>query len=276
MPELPEVETVRRGLVPVLEGHRLDRVQLRRADLRFPFPDGFGQRLTGRHVRSVGRRAKFLLITLDNGTILISHLGMSGSFRIYENNPPELDKHDHVVFVTSGGCEIRYNDPRRFGFMVLTSEHEISEHSMLAKIGPEPVFPGLDGAALAARLKGRNAPIKAALLDQSVIAGIGNIYACEALFAAGISPRRKAASVQGGRAEKLAAAIQSVLMKAIEAGGSSLKDHRQPSGELGYFQHSFQVYGRAGQACPGCGPEGLINQISQSGRSTFFCPRCQR
>ncbi len=276
MPELPEVETVRRGLVPVLEGRRLERIQMRRADLRFPFPDGFGQRLTGRQVTSVGRRAKFLLITLDDGTVLISHLGMSGSFRIYETDPPELDKHDHVVFITSDGCEIRYHDPRRFGFMDLTSVAEMVAHPMLAKIGPEPVFPGLDGPALAARLKGRAAPIKAALLDQSLIAGIGNIYACEALFMAGLSPRRKAKSVQGGRADKLAGAIQSVLMKAIEAGGSSLKDHRQPSGELGYFQHSFQVYGRTGQDCPACGPTGVVHQITQSGRTTFFCPRCQR
>lgn len=276
MPELPEVETVRRGLAPVLEGHRLERVQMRRADLRFPFPDGFGQRLTGRQVTSVGRRAKFLLISLDDGTVLIAHLGMSGSFRIYETDPPELDKHDHVVFVTSDGCEIRYNDPRRFGFMDLTSIAEMAAHPMLNKIGPEPVFPGLDGRALAARLKGRAAPIKAALLDQSVIAGIGNIYACEALFMAGLSPRRKAMSVQGGRADKLATAIQDVLLKAIDAGGSSLKDHRQTNGELGYFQHSFQVYGRAGHACPVCGPEGAINKITQSGRSTFFCPRCQR
>jgi len=276
MPELPEVETVRCGLAPALEGHTLARVQMRRADLRFPFPEGFGQRLTGKRVKRVGRRAKFLLIELDDETVLISHLGMSGSFRIYEQDPPELDKHDHVVFVTSQGTEIRYNDPRRFGFMDLTTQSEMVDHPMLKKIGPEPIHPGLDGAALATRLKDRAAPIKAALLDQSVIAGIGNIYACEALFMAGISPRRKAGSVQGGRAVKLAEAIQQVLLEAIEAGGSSLKDHRQTSGELGYFQHKFQVYGRAGDSCSRCGPAVQIKQINQSGRSTFFCSRCQR
>lgn len=276
MPELPEVETVRRGLAPALEGHTLSRVQLHRPNLRFPFPDGFGQSLIGKVVKSVGRRAKFLLITLEDGTVLISHLGMSGSFRIYEADPPALDKHDHVVFQVSNGFEIRYNDPRRFGFMDLTTEAEMPDHSMLSKIGPEPVHPGLSGPELAVRLKGKAAPIKAALLDQSVIAGIGNIYACEALFMAGISPKRKANSIQGGRADKLATAIQEVLLKAIEAGGSSLKDHRQTSGELGYFQHSFQVYGRAGEACTVCGPDVPIQQFTQSGRSTFFCSRCQR
>jgi len=276
MPELPEVETVRRGLAPVLEGQRLERVQIRRADLRFPFPDGFGQRLTGRTVTSVGRRAKYLLIELDDETILISHLGMSGSFRIYPENPPELDKHDHVVFGTSEGQEIRYNDPRRFGFMILTTRAELADHKMLHKIGPEPVFPGLDAKQLAARLAGRAAPIKAALLDQTVIAGIGNIYACEALFNAGISPKRKAASIKGARVDRLATAIKDVLMKAIDAGGSSLKDHRQPSGELGYFQHEFHVYGRTGEPCPNCGDGVTIKQMTQSGRSTFFCSRCQR
>lgn len=276
MPELPEVETVRRGLAPVLEGNRLERVQLRRANLRFPFPDGFGQRLTGRTVITVQRRAKFLLIHLDDGTVLISHLGMSGSFRIYKNDPPPIAKHDHVIFVTSAGYEVRYNDPRRFGFMDLTTVDDMPTHKMIEKIGPEPVFPGLDGPELAARLLGRAAPIKAALLDQKVIAGIGNIYACEALFMAGISPKRKAQSVQGQRAERLSVAIKDVLLKAIEAGGSSLKDHRQPTGELGYFQHNFKVYGRTGEPCPSCGDGVTIKQINQSGRSTFFCSLCQR
>ncbi len=276
MPELPEVETVRRGLMPVLEGQRLERVQIRRADLRFPFPDGFGQRLTGRTVIAVKRRAKFLLIDLDDGTVLISHLGMSGSYRIYAKDPPVLDKHDHVIFVTADGQEVRYNDPRRFGFMDLTTHDEMPDHKLLNKIGPEPVFPGLDGRQLAARLKHRATPIKAALLDQKVIAGIGNIYACEALHDAGISPKRKASSVQGKRAERLARAIKEVLLRAIDAGGSSLKDHRQPSGELGYFQHTFRVYGRTGAACSVCGPEVRIKQLTQSGRSTFFCSHCQR
>jgi len=276
MPELPEVETVKRGLAPVLEGRSLERVQLRRENLRFPFPDGFGQRLTGKQVKSVSRRAKFLMITLEDGTILVSHLGMSGRFRIFEDNPPPLDTHDHVIVQTSDGVEIRYNDPRRFGFMDLTSESELGDYPMLNRLGPEPVNPGLDGKALAARLAGRGAPIKAALLDQGVIAGIGNIYACEALHMAEISPRRKSRTVQGNRAERLAESIQDVLTRAIEAGGSSLRDHRQPSGELGYFQHRFQVYGRTGEACPRCGEDHPIGQIVQSGRSTFFCSRCQR
>jgi formamidopyrimidine-DNA glycosylase len=276
MPELPEVETVRCGLAPAMEGYVLVQAKMHRPNLRFPFPNDFVQRLIGKTVKSIGRRAKFLLITLDDGAVLIAHLGMSGSFRIYESDPPPLDKHDHVVFNMSNGFEIRYNDPRRFGFMDLTTESEIMEHPMLSKIGPEPVHPGLSGPEMAARLKGRAVPIKAALLDQSVIAGIGNIYASEALFMAGISPKRKANNVQGKRAEKLTVAIHEVLIQAIEAGGSSLRDHRQTSGELGYFQHSFKVYGRAGKPCPVCGPGVKVNQITQSGRSTFFCSCCQR
>jgi formamidopyrimidine-DNA glycosylase len=276
MPELPEVETVRRGLAPAMEGRKLVRVQMHRPNLRFPFPDDLGQRLIGKKVKNLGRRAKFLLITLVDGTILITHLGMSGSFRIFKTNPPPLDKHDHVVFNISNGFEIRYNDPRRFGFMGLTTEAEIAGHPMLSKIGPEPVYPGVSGSELAARLEGKSAPIKTALLDQSVIAGIGNIYASEALFMAGISPKRKASNVQGKRAENLAEAIKEVLLKAIAAGGSSLKNHHQTSGELGYFQHSFRVYGRAGKLCTICGSGVVVNQIIQSGRSTFFCSRCQK
>jgi len=276
MPELPEVETVRRGLMPVLEGRRLERVVLNRQNLRFPFPDGFGQALTGRRVSSVERRAKFLLITLDSDMVLIAHLGMSGSFRIFESDPPPPDPHDHVVFLTSDGVEIRYNDPRRFGFMDICPRVGLDDYPMLKKLGPEPVNPGISGELLGRRLKGKGSPIKAALLDQSTVAGIGNIYACEALFMAGISPRRKAATVQGKRAEILARAIEGVLVLAIKAGGSSLRDHRQPSGELGYFQHSFQVYGCVGEPCPRCRGDTLIKQIVQSGRSTFFCSRCQR
>jgi formamidopyrimidine-DNA glycosylase len=259
-----------------MEGYALVQAKLYRPNLRFPFPNGFGQRLIGKTVKSLSRRAKFLLIILDDSTVLITHLGMSGSFRIYETAPPPIDKHDHVVFNLSNGYEIRYNDPRRFGFMDLTTEVEMANYPMLAKIGPEPVYPGLSGPEIAVRLKGKAAPIKVVLLDQSVIAGIGNIYASEALFKAGISPKRKAKNVQGKWAEKLAAALHEVLMKAIAAGGSSLKDHRQTSGELGYFQYSFQVYGRAGKQCSVCGPAVLISQITQSGRSTFFCSRCQR
>ena len=276
MPELPEVETVRRGLAPAMEGYVLVRVQMYRPNLRYPFPDGFGQRLIGKTVKSIGRRAKFLLITLDDGTVLITHLGMSGSFRIYEATPPPLDKHDHVVFNVSNGFEIRFNDPRRFGFMDLITKDEIAKYPMLSKIGPEPVHPGLSGPELIERLKGKSASIKATLLDQSVIAGIGNIYASESLFLAGISPKRKASSVQGKQAEKLAKAINEVLLKAIEVGGSSLNDHRQTSGELGYFQHSFKVYGQVGKPCSFCGPDFLIKKTIQSGRSSFFCSRCQK
>ena len=275
MPELPEVETVRRGLAPAMEGHILVQAKMNRPNLRFPFPDGFGQRLIGKTVKSLSRRAKFLLVTLDDNTVLITHLGMSGSFRIHKLPPPPLNKHDHVVFSISNGYEIRYNDPRRFGFMDLTTKAEMLKHPMLAKLGPEPINPGLSGPEMAVRLKGRAAPIKSALLDQSVIAGIGNIYASEALFMAGISPMCKANSVKGKRAEKLAVALQEVLMKAIKAGGSSLRDHRQASGELGYFQHNFQVYARAGKPCPVCGPCVLVKKVTQSGRSTFFCSRCQ-
>ena len=280
MPELPEVETVRLGLAGVLEGRRLVGVRLMRPDLRFPFPDGFEDRLRGRRVERLNRRGKFLLMDLDNRATLIAHLGMSGRFRIYLSDPPELERHDHVVFDIEGGASVRFNDPRRFGFMDLTDTDGLAEYAMLNNMGPEPLANDFNGPVLARRLKGRRMPIKAALLDQTVVAGLGNIYVSEALFRAGLSPKRTAATVQGGRAEKLARAIRDVLGDAIAAGGSSLRDHRQPSGELGYFQHSFAVYGRGGEACPGCacdlGRTGGIRRITQSGRSTFYCPRKQR
>lgn len=280
MPELPEVETVRRALAPVLENRRIERAVVRRADLRFPFPDGFGQRLTGRRVLSVKRRAKFLLIGMDDGTVLISHLGMTGSYRIYGKTPPPPDKHEHVILRTDEGIEVRYNDPRRFGFMELIDGPDLNGYARLAGLGPEPLGPEFDGTVLSAALKNKHCPIKAALLDQSVVAGLGNIYAAEALFRAGISPKRKAASVAGARAARLAVAIREVLQDAIEAGGSSISDHRQPNGELGYFQHHFAVYGRQGQACPGCQCDiaitGGIGKITQAGRSTFYCSRRQR
>lgn len=278
MPELPEVETVRRGLAPVLEGRRLARAVARRADLRWPLPDGFGQHLTGRRVERVERRAKFLLFRLDNGWTLIGHLGMSGRFRVHlADQPwPAMEPHDHVIFATDDGAEVRFNDPRRFGFFDLVETARTSEHPMLARLGPEPLSAGFDGPTLALALKGRRTPIKAALLDQKVVAGVGNIYACEALFEAGISPRRLAAGVQGGRAERLAAAIKRVLAAAIEAGGSSLRDHRRTDGELGYFQHAFKVYGRTGERCPGCDCAPGIRHLVQAGRSSFYCPRRQR
>lgn len=280
MPELPEVETVRRGLAPVLEGHRLTRAVARRPDLRFPLPEDFGQRLTGRTVTKVARRAKFLLIELDDGASLICHLGMSGSFRIYKAGAPQLAKHDHVILTTDQGVEIRYNDPRRFGFMLLAGPGQLDDHPMLKDLGPEPLADDFDARVLGRALKGRKSPIKAALLDQSVVAGLGNIYVAEALFQAGISPKRKAATIAGGRAERLHRAIVDVLERAVAAGGSSISDHRQPSGELGYFQHTFAVYGRAGEACPGCDCDvtktGGIARIQQAGRSTFYCTRRQR
>jgi formamidopyrimidine-DNA glycosylase len=280
MPELPEVETVRLGLARVLEGRRLASVRAMRPDLRFPFPDDFEDRLRGRRVERLNRRGKFLLMDLDNGTTLIAHLGMSGRFRIYKSNPPELERHDHVVFDIEGGASVRFNDPRRFGFMDLADTNALADYKMLKNMGPEPLANDFNGPELAIRLKGRRAPVKAALLDQSVVAGLGNIYVAEALFRAGLSPKRTAATVQGGRAEKLARAIRDVLGDAIAAGGSSLRDHRQPSGELGYFQHSFAVYGREGEACPGCdcdlGRTGGIRRITQSGRSTFYCAHKQR
>lgn len=276
MPELPEVETVRRGLLPVLEGRRLERVIQRRPDLRFPLPEGFGQRLTGRTVDAVERRAKFLQLRISGGETLLWHLGMSGRVLIYPETPPPPAAHDHVEFLTDGGVTIRFNDARRFGFMDLVATAEEARHPMLARLGPEPLGTAFDAAVLAARLRGKKTPIKAALLDQRVVAGIGNIYASEALFRAGISPRRLARTVQGGRAARLADAIKAVLTDAIAAGGSTLRDHRQPNGELGYFQHAFEVYDRADQPCPHAGCGGAIRQLVQSGRSTFYCSRCQR
>ena len=280
MPELPEVETVRRALAPVLEGRRIQRAVARRSDLRFPLPEGFGQRLTGSRVQAVRRRAKFLMIELENGSVLISHLGMTGSYRIYKDIAPPLDKHEHIILLTDDGSDIRYNDPRRFGFMDLVEAEDLASYPMLLNLGPEPLGNDFDGDVLSAALKNKQTPIKAALLDQAVVAGLGNIYVSEALYRAGISPKRKAASVAGVRARRLAGEIRNVLREAIEAGGSSISDHRQPTGELGYFQHHFAVYGREHEACPGCDCDisrtGGIAKIVQAGRSTFYCSRRQR
>ncbi|MCH7864004.1 MAG: bifunctional DNA-formamidopyrimidine glycosylase/DNA-(apurinic or apyrimidinic site) lyase [Proteobacteria bacterium] len=280
MPELPEVETVRLGLAGALEGERLIRVEARRPDLRFPLPQGFERALSGRKVIAVDRRGKFLLIRLDGELTVIAHLGMSGRFRIFTAPPPALERHDHVIFETDGGVTVRFNDPRRFGFMDMVATGALDRHPMLAALGPEPLTDEFDGPALAASLKGRRTSIKAALMDQSVVAGLGNIYASEVLFRAGLSPRRKAANVQGGRARKLVRAIKAVLTEAIAAGGSSFRDHRRPDGELGYFQHAWAVYGRQGKTCPGCDCDpartGGIRRIKQSGRSTFYCASRQR
>ncbi|MCZ6721941.1 MAG: bifunctional DNA-formamidopyrimidine glycosylase/DNA-(apurinic or apyrimidinic site) lyase [Alphaproteobacteria bacterium] len=275
MPELPEVETVRRGLSSHLEGHRFVRVLQRRADLRLPFPDRFAARLEGRRVEGTGRRGKYLLIHLDDGNSLIVHLGMSGRLVIGDRRmPPKA--HDHAVFETDNGCVITYNDHRRFGLMILCPTGALGEHPLLRSLGPEPLASGFDGAVLAARLKGKRTPIKAALLDQKVVAGLGNIYASESLFRAGLSPRRRAYTVQGARARRLAQAIRAVLEDAIAAGGSSLRDYVQVDGELGYFQHRFAVYGREGEPCPGCDCQAGIRHLVQTNRSTYYCPKRQR
>jgi formamidopyrimidine-DNA glycosylase len=278
MPELPEVETVCRGLAPFLEGHKLVRVDQRRKDLRFPFPEKFAARLRNRRVDHMHRRAKYILAHLDNGTVLIIHLGMSGRMTITPpgQNAPAPGKHDHVVFGTDDGAVIMFNDVRRFGLMTLAQENELADHPLLRDIGPEPLGNEFSGATLSEALKSRKTPIKSALLDQKIVAGIGNIYACEALYRAGISPKRLAASVAGARAERLVPAVRDVLSEAIAKGGSTLKDYVQTDGELGYFQHEFAVYGREGEPCPGCNCGGAVQRIVQAGRSTFFCAKRQR
>lgn len=280
MPELPEVETVCRGLATKLEGRRLKQVIQRRPDLRFPLPTGFAERLRGRRVQRVRRRAKYILIDLDNQQVVLVHLGMSGRMIAIQAPIPEFDRHDHVIFETDDGTLVRFNDARRFGFMDLVASRDLDGHPLLADLGPEPLDDEFDGPALAEALSGKKTPIKAALIDQRVVAGIGNIYASECLFRAGISPRRLACSVQGERAGRLAAAIKQVLREAIASGGSSLRDFVQTDGELGFFQHQWAVYEKEGLRCPGCicqsSQNGGIRRIVQSGRSTFYCPSRQR
>jgi formamidopyrimidine-DNA glycosylase len=286
MPELPEVETVRRGLVPVLEGRRIERVTLHREGLRIPFPADLAPRVTGCRVARLERRAKYILIFfVDCGDVLLLHLGMSGRILVDgpggPNRPRPPGPHDHVVIETDAGAHITFNDARRFGVMTLASSEDLDHHPLLANLGPEPLAQDFTGPALSARLAGRRTPIKAALLDQRVVAGLGNIYVCEALYRAGISPRRLARSVAGRRAERLALAIGAVLTEAIAAGGSSLRDHVRTTGEMGYFQHAFAVYGREGKACPDCDcgapvGGGGVRRIVQGGRSTFYCARRQR
>jgi formamidopyrimidine-DNA glycosylase len=293
MPELPEVETVRRGLVPAMEGARFDEVVARRPDLRFPLPPNFVQRLTGTTITGLGRRAKYLLADLSSGEVLLMHLGMSGSFRVarggdeatpgeFHHERSRLSAHDHIVFKMSSGATVTFNDPRRFGFMKLIARGALDEDPMLRALGPEPLGNAFDAAMLAAACAGKKTSIKAALSDQRVIAGLGNIYVCEALHRAHISPKRQAstlatrAGAPHARAVLLVDAIKAVLNDAIKAGGSSLRDHRQTSGELGYFQHNFRVYDREGEPCPTQGCTGTIRRIVQTGRSTFFCPVCQR
>jgi formamidopyrimidine-DNA glycosylase len=271
MPELPEVETVMRGLSPVWLGQRFARVTLNRAGLRRPFPDGLGQRLVGATVTGCRRRAKYGLIDTDRGDTLILHLGMSGRMRL---DPTESLKHDHVVFETGAGRIVAFNDARRFGSLDLVETAQAGAHPLLAGIGPEPLGPEFAAAVLARAFKDRAAPAKALLLDQRIVAGLGNIYVCEALFRAGIHPARAGGTVTKARIALLARAIVEVLEEAIAAGGSSLRDHAAPDGTLGYFQKGFQVYGREGEACPACA--GPVERIVQSGRSSFFCPVCQK
>lgn len=276
MPELPEVETVRRGLAQAMEGRRINQVVVRRTDLRRPLPENFADALMGRTITQLGRRAKYLLIHLDDGTVVLAHLGMSGRMVIEQGTEVEVParKHEHIAFAVGNGTVIRFSDPRRFGLMDLSTEEGLSTHTLLASIGPEPLGDDFNGPALAVRLKGRKTPIKSALLDQRIVAGLGNIYVCEGLFMAGISPRRSAHTVGARRADRLVAETKQVLRDAIKAGGSTLRDHVTASGEMGYFQHNFKVYGREGEACPTCSKP--VKRIVQAGRSTFFCASCQR
>jgi formamidopyrimidine-DNA glycosylase len=309
MPELPEVETVRRGLQPVMEGSTILRAEARRKDLRFPFQKDFVARLEGQIVTGLGRRAKYLLADLASGDVLLMHLGMSGSFRVIEgedqktpgkfHHPRAEDRaHDHVVFHMSSGAAVVFNDPRRFGYMKIIARHALEGEPLLSGLGPEPLGNEFDAAMLARSCANKKTSLKAALLDQRVVAGLGNIYVCEALFRSQLSPRRLAATlatkaaprkgdatgqrkrVAGGEptdhAKRLVNAIHAVLNQAIKAGGSSLRDHRQTSGELGYFQHSFQVYDREGEKCQTAGCSGIVRRFTQNGRSTFWCPKCQK
>lgn len=275
MPELPEVETLRRGLALKISGRRIVRAELRRPDLRRPFPPALGARLDGARIGALGRRGKYILIELDTDGLLLLHLGMSGRVTVGSAAIPAA-AHDHVVLTLDDGTVIRFNDPRRFGLIDYLERRAAVQHPLLAGLGPEPLEPGFDGAYLEAALAGKLTPIKAALLDQRIVAGLGNIYACEALFRAGLSPRRLAKSIALTRATRLAAAIRSVLTEAIAAGGSSLRDYVQADGALGYFQHHWAVYGREGAPCPGCNCDRGVCRITQSGRSTFFCAKRQR
>jgi formamidopyrimidine-DNA glycosylase len=293
MPELPEVETVRRGLQPVMEGFRIVKMEVRRKDLRFPFQRDFSARLTGQTVTGLGRRAKYLMADLGSGDVLVMHLGMSGSFRVIKDeelNAPgqfhhprtENRAHDHVVFQMSSGASVVFNDPRRFGYMKIVARKALDEEPLLRGLGPEPLGNEFDAAMLARACAGKKTSLKAALLDQRVVAGLGNIYVCEALYRAHLSPRRLAATLATKKGEatdhakRLVSAIHAVLNQAIKAGGSSLRDHRQTSGELGYFQHSFQVYDREGEKCQTAGCTGIVKRFTQNGRSTFWCPKCQK
>jgi formamidopyrimidine-DNA glycosylase len=292
MPELPEVETVRRGLAPVMEGARFQKVEVRRPDLRWPLPKDFAKRLRGQTVEGLGRRAKYLLADLSSGEVLLMHLGMSGSFHVHTNGVEHTPgkyhherstalAHDHVIFHMSSGATVTFNDPRRFGFMKLVPRAHLAEDPLMRTIGPEPLGNEFDAAMLARACANKKTSLKAALSDQRVVAGLGNIYVCEALHRARLSPKRRASTIAvrnnapHERAEVLVEGIKAVLRDAIEAGGSSLRDHRRTDGELGLFQHNFRVYDREGSACPRR-DGGKIRRIVQGARSTFYCPACQR
>ncbi|MGB7036753.1 MAG: bifunctional DNA-formamidopyrimidine glycosylase/DNA-(apurinic or apyrimidinic site) lyase [Xanthobacteraceae bacterium] len=292
MPELPEVETVRRGLAQAMEGERLIKVEVRRGDLRWPLPKNFAQRLKGQTVTGIGRRAKYLVADLSSGDVLLMHLGMSGSFHVLHETDHTLGRyhherakqlaHDHVVFHLSSGATVTFNDPRRFGSMKLVTRAKLDDEPLLKNLGPEPLGNAFDAAMLARACQGKKTSLKAALLDQRVVAGLGNIYVCEALYRAHLSPKRMASTIAGKngapneRAVRLVEAIRAVLNEAIKVGGSSLRDHRLTDGDLGMFQHNFRVYDREGEPCrtPGC--RGTVKRIVQSGRSTFYCPVCQK
>ena len=292
MPELPEVETVRRGLQPVMEGSKILKAETRRKDLRFPFQKDFIARLEGQTVTGLGRRAKYLMADLQSGDVLLMHLGMSGSFRVLKDegqakpgqfhHPRSEDRaHDHVVFHMSSGAAVVFNDPRRFGYMKIIARKAFEDEPLLKGLGPEPLGNEFDAKMLAQSCANKKTSLKAALLDQRVVAGLGNIYVCEALFRSQLSPRRLAATLAKkaeptDHAKRLVSAIHAVLNQAIKAGGSSLRDHRQTSGELGYFQHSFQVYDREGEKCQSAGCGGIVRRFTQNGRSTFWCPKCQK
>lgn len=296
MPELPEVETVKRGLAPAMEGARIVRLELRRKDLRFPFPEGLSQDVEGKTIEALARRAKYLLIHIEGGLTVIAHLGMSGSYRIEDDDDTSApgvfhharskdEKHDHVIFhLENNGKRLRviYNDPRRFGFMLMTETARLADHAMIRHLGPEPTGNSLSADHLAAVFANKKQPLKSALLDQANIAGLGNIYVCEALYRSRLSPKRMAGTLvtkagkPAARLPLLAEAIREVIAEAIQSGGSSLKDHIQADGSLGYFQHSFAVYDREGEPCrtEGCGQP--LMRIVQAGRSTFYCPKCQK
>ena len=294
MPELPEVETVRRGLEPAMEGARFTKVEIHRGDLRWPLPKDFAQRLHGKTVTGLGRRAKYLLADLSSGDVLLMHLGMSGSFHVFRNarrhsnvgryyhERAKHKTHDHVVFHMSSGAIVTFNDPRRFGSMKIVERGKLDAEPLLNRLGPEPLGNAFDAAMLARACAGKKTSLKAALLDQTIVAGLGNIYVCEALHRARLSPKRMASTIAtkagkpNDRAERLVDGIKAVLNDAIKAGGSSLRDHKRTDGDLGLFQHHFRVYDREGEQCPTPGCRGTVKRIVQNGRSTFYCPVCQK